>query len=105
LRPDVAGWRDILRSTDVLNGFREKIIDRFDSQKSFNWWHRTFGTQFHKVKVNKWFRPVFEAAQAYHDDASRLANEAADLAPGLLSNAKTGSFRAARKPRPYSRAS
>ena len=82
--PDIERWRDILKSPDVLKSLRQQIADQFQSQKTFNWWHRTIGSQYHKAKVDADFAKVYERAQQYLDDTSRLANEAADIAPGLL---------------------
>ncbi|URI08918.1 PLxRFG domain-containing protein [Aquincola tertiaricarbonis] len=75
---------DTLRSGDTLAKLQQKLADHFQSKKVFNWWHRTVGTQFHKAKVHKGFGRVYEAAQAFINDVSFVANDAADLAPGML---------------------
>lgn len=64
---------------------REFIEDTLTSQRGFNrWWHRTIGTQFHKSRINPYFRRTYEAVQRYLQDTSRMANAAADEAPDLL---------------------
>ena len=60
------------------------IHDVFTSQKTFNWWHRNLGSQFHKAQINKFFRRVFETTQSYEQDTARFASEAAELAPDLI---------------------
>jgi hypothetical protein len=61
-----------------------QLADLFQSTKAFNLWDKTVGTQYHKAQKNPHFRKVFEGAQKFLNDASRMANEAADLAPDLL---------------------
>lgn len=73
-----------LRSAPVRQSIRDRIADAFNTQRSFNWWHKSLGTQYHKAKIERHFAPVYELAQRYLDDTSRFANEAADLAPSLL---------------------
>lgn len=60
------------------------IHDVFTSQKTFNWWHRNLGSQFHKAQIDEDFRRVFESAQSYEQDTARFASEAAELAPDLI---------------------
>jgi len=73
-----------LRSAPVRQSIRDRIADAFNTQRSFNWWHKSLGTQYHKAKIERHFAPVYELAQRYLDDTSRFANEAADRAPDLL---------------------
>lgn len=54
------------------------------SVKSFNLWHRTVGTQYHKALINPAFGKVFNASMQLEKDAARMANDDADLAPSLL---------------------
>lgn len=58
-----------------------------DSAKTFNWWNRTLGSQFHKAKKSPEFARVYEIANAFIDDVSRFANRAADRARGVGSSA------------------
>jgi hypothetical protein len=60
------------------------LIERLSTNKTFNWWHKTVGTQFHKALVDKHFGKVFNRSMQFEQDMARLANEAADLAPSLL---------------------
>jgi hypothetical protein len=73
-----------LQSAPVRQSIRDRIADIFGTQKTFNWWHKSIGSQYHKAKIDADFRRVFEGAQQYLDDVSRFANEAADRAPGLV---------------------
>lgn len=68
----------------LAQGLRQKVADLFTNQKTFNWWHRNVGTQFHKAKIDSDFGRVYNLAQQYIDDISRFASEAADQAPDLL---------------------
>lgn len=68
----------------IAPALRDKLADVMKSQKQFNWWHRTIGTQYHKATTNREYRPVFEAAQRFVQDVSLIATEAADLAPAIL---------------------
>jgi hypothetical protein len=64
---------------------REKIGDLMNTTQTLNgWWHKTVVTQHHKAQIDKDFKRVFDAGQNYLHDVSRIANEAADLAPDLL---------------------
>lgn len=68
--------------------FRQRITDRlhdiFQSHRTFNAWHKTVGTQFHKAEVDKDFGRVFKKARAFEEDTSQFAMRAADEAPTLL---------------------
>jgi hypothetical protein len=75
---------EALQSAPVRQSIRDRVADIFATQKNFNWWHKSIGSQYHKAKIDADFRRAFEGAQAYLDDVSRFANEAADQAPGLL---------------------
>ena len=69
-------------AVDVL---KTHIQDRLQpSLNTFNWWHKSVGTQFHKAWKDKDYKKVFDKAQNYLNDTSRFAMESADLAPGLL---------------------
>lgn len=54
-----------------------------------SWWDKTLGTQYAKAAKFPAFKRVFDLAQQYLDDTSTLANEAADLAPGILPKLET----------------
>ena len=61
------------------------LIDRLSTNKTFNWWHKTVGTQFHKALIDKkHFGKVFSRSMQFEQDLAKMANEAADLAPSLL---------------------
>lgn len=62
----------------------ERLQDYMQTSKTFNWWHKSVGTQYHKAQVDDDFRPVFEQGQAFLADISRIAMETAEKAPDLL---------------------
>lgn len=62
----------------------EVVADLFHSDRSFNWWHRSVGTQYHKAQVDPDFKRVFDKAQDHIHEFSRAALESADRAPTLL---------------------
>ena len=70
----------------ILGGAVElgKDVIGADSAKTFNWWHKTIGSQMHKAKISPAFRRVFDRAQAFIDDVSKYATVAANEAPDLL---------------------
>jgi hypothetical protein len=72
---------DVRESAEKLTA---NLVDRLSTDKTFNWWHKTVGTQFHKALVDKHFGKVFNRSMQFEQDMARLANEAADLAPSLL---------------------
>lgn len=50
--------------------------------KTFGWYHKTIGTQFHKAKLDpEHDGRVFNLARQFIDDVSRFGTAAADLAP------------------------
>ena len=63
---------------------RNTFNDFLATQKSFDWWNNTVGTQYHKAQKDKDFKRAFDATQDYIGDVSRIANDAADLARNLL---------------------
>jgi hypothetical protein len=69
---------------DNAQNITSGLIERLSTNKTFNWWHKTVGTQFHKALVDKHFGKVFNRSMQFEQDMARLANEAADLAPSLL---------------------
>lgn len=68
----------------TLNSVRQNVTDRLTSQRSFNWWNRTVGTQYQKAMQNEQFKRVFDIGQRYLQDTSQFAMNAADLAPTIL---------------------
>jgi adenine/guanine phosphoribosyltransferase-like PRPP-binding protein len=63
---------------------RDAFHDIATTQKTFNWWNNTVGTQYQKAEQDKHFKRAFDATQNYILDVSRLANDAADRARDLL---------------------
>lgn len=64
---------------------RRGLGDYLQSAKTFNWWHRSIGTQYHKAQVDtEYFKPVFDKGQEYLTDVTLLAMEAEKEAQGLL---------------------
>ncbi|MFO7189934.1 MAG: PLxRFG domain-containing protein [Pseudomonadota bacterium] len=69
----------------TIAAVRQKIGDMLDTRRTFNrWWHSTVGTQYHKAQVDPDFGRVFNQAQEYLTDVSRIALAAAEAAPDIL---------------------
>ncbi len=79
---------DTLRSAATAKGMANMAADLMQSDRSFNWWHRTIGTQFQKAKADADFGRVYEAAQDYLHDTSAFANDSAALAPDVVPQLK-----------------
>lgn len=79
---------DTLRSAATAKGLADIAADLMQSDRSFNWWHRTIGTQYQKAKDNADFGAVYDAAQTYLHDTSAFANDAAALAPDVVPQLK-----------------
>lgn len=80
---DIDSFRNKLESrlpTKAANAIR----DVFTTHKTFNWYHRTLGTQGYKATLSKEYKRVVEATTMYEQDIARIASEAADLAPDLV---------------------
>lgn len=60
------------------------LSDIFNTRETFNWLHKSVGTQHHKASLDSDFKRVYESAMSFENDVSRLANEAADFAPDLI---------------------
>ncbi len=76
---------DILFSRPALvQRVTDRAADLFQSSKTFNLWHKTVGTQFHKASVDPQFGRVFKIGQRFLQDTSQFAMDAADQAPDLL---------------------
>jgi hypothetical protein len=92
LQPDeVAGEAKQSRSSAPLDirtlapQLAARLNDAVRTQRKFNWWHRTVGTQYAKAEASPLeYKPVFAAAQAFVQDTSLIATEAADRAPDIL---------------------
>jgi N12 class adenine-specific DNA methylase len=81
---------DTLRSAATEQGLRNLWADHLQSDKTFNWWHNTIGTQFQKAKADPvHFGPVYEATQDYLHDTSAFANDAAAFAPDVVPQLKS----------------
>jgi hypothetical protein len=77
------------RATPVAQAVQQTAHDLLKSQRTFNWWHRTVGTQFHKAEQHAGYKRVYDKAQEYLSDTSAFANDPADLAPSVLPQVKT----------------
>lgn len=80
--------RDRLERSDSLiaNKLANVMNNLFkiDTTDTFNWWHKTVGSQFHKAQIDRHFGRVFNRAQQFIEDVARYGTEAADMAPDLL---------------------
>lgn len=96
-RGGAGGIDDFAQSRSGRRAIRERIAGAFDavvggnSVRTFNWWNRTIGSQYHKAKKSPEFRRVYDLAHAFVDDVSRFANEAADRAKNILPHLDTWS--------------
>lgn len=81
---------EFFASSQGRRSVRDRIGDVFsavtssDGVRTFNWWNRTVGSQYHKAKKSPEFRKVYELAHAYVDEISRIANSAAGQAKNIL---------------------
>jgi hypothetical protein len=71
-------------ATTFADRARDAFHDIATTQKTFNWWNNTVGTQYQKAAQDQHFKRAFDATQNYILDVSRLANDAADRARDLL---------------------
>lgn len=69
---------------DIASVVKSNIGTLFESERTFNWWHRTIGTQFHKALVSPAFGRVFWEGQAQINDTNRFAAQAEQKAPDVL---------------------
>lgn len=79
-----AATLDSMMSAATARNVADRFNDLTRTAESFNWWHKTVGTQFHKAKTNPQFKRVYDKAQEYLHDTSAFANDPADLAADLL---------------------
>lgn len=77
---------DSIRSLTTQKGATDALNDLFRTQKTFNsWWHQTVATQYHKAQVDpEHFGKVYQAGQDYLHDTNAFANDAANLAPDVI---------------------
>lgn len=73
------------RGQDNLADRAKSYLASFlDSDRTFNWWHRSVGTQYHKATVSAPFRRVFNEGQAFLTDTNRFSMQAEEKAPQVL---------------------
>ncbi|BEP54548.1 hypothetical protein GmRootV118_17920 [Variovorax sp. V118] len=84
---------DIMFSRSKVAGYARmataELNKAFSAPGTLSWWDKTVGTMYHLAERSPAFKPVFEAAQAFVDDVSFFANDAAELAPKLLPKLET----------------
>ena len=78
-----------MRSAPVVRQIQQRAHELLATKRTFNWWHRTVGTQYHKAQVDADFGKVYTAAQDFIHDTSAFANDPANLAPDLLPQLKS----------------
>jgi N12 class adenine-specific DNA methylase len=81
-----ATWES-LRSAPTLRAVTENVKAVVENHKAFNrfnWYEKSFSTQYNKARKDADFRRVFEAAQQQVDDTARYAIESETLAPDVL---------------------
>jgi hypothetical protein len=83
-RNSLAQMADSMTRPEGRKLLAQRISGIFKPTGSFNWWHKTVGSQFHKASINDHFAAVYHRAQQYLDDISMFATDAADEAPDLL---------------------
>jgi len=89
--------RSLAASLNVaLNDAREVKLpagyvvgDLFDRAGTLHWWHKSVGTMHNLAERNPLFKRVFDGVQAFTNDTSYYATEAADLAPTILPKLET----------------
>lgn len=87
--PAFSRLTDTLREATTKRGLSDLASDLFTSQKTFNWWHRSVGTQYHKASVSPEFKAVYDRTQDYLHDTTAFATDAAGAAPDLLPQLNT----------------
>lgn len=78
--PNKASILDFQLRDTVTHGLQDALT----TQRSFNLWDRTVGTQLNKALKNPMFKRVYDGVQNFLNDSSQMMMEAADLAPDLL---------------------
>lgn len=68
----------------VTNDVTSYTAQLLHTDETFNWWHRSVGTQQHKAFINADFAKVYDESQKFLADVSTFANTAADEALSLL---------------------
>jgi methyl-accepting chemotaxis protein len=83
--PDVTFARLQVPSAHAIRErLTQAISDHFTTERTFNWWNRTVGSQVEKARKSPEFKRVFDKVQDFIHDTSRFAMRASDLAPTLL---------------------
>jgi N12 class adenine-specific DNA methylase len=81
---------DTLKSATTARGAANLAHDLLHSDRTFNWWHRTIGTQYQKAQDDpQHFKPVYDAAQDYLHDINTFANDPAAAAPDVVPQLKS----------------
>lgn len=83
-----ADIRYSMSSPEWLDKYQGKastaIADYLSTSKTFNWWHKSVGSQFHKALKDAHFAKVFNRSMQFEQDLAKMANEDADKAPSIL---------------------
>uniref|UniRef100_UPI00289DFD56 PLxRFG domain-containing protein n=1 Tax=Comamonas sp. TaxID=34028 RepID=UPI00289DFD56 len=69
---------------DMRSQVRDSLNSRFAHPGTLSWWHKTIGTMYNLAEQSPAFKKVYQSAQAYIDDISQYALDAADRAPNLI---------------------
>lgn len=69
---------------DLRSQVGEALNTRFNHPGTLSWWHKTIGTMYNLAEQSPDFKKVYQSAQAYIDDISQYALDAADHAPNLV---------------------
>jgi hypothetical protein len=69
---------------DVYEDVANRVSDMWTTQKRFNVWHRTVGTQYHKAQKHAGFRRVFDGIQRFLRDTTQIALQSEAMAPDIL---------------------
>lgn len=81
--------QDPLLSRAGFRQVQQVVSDLFRTDKTFNWWHRTVGTQYHKAQIDRDFGRVFRIGQDYLQDTNYYSAVAEEEAPDLLLRLET----------------
>lgn len=87
---------------DLRSQVGEALNSRLSHPGTLSWWHKTIGTMYNLAEQSPAFKKVYQSAQAYIDDISQYALDAADRAPNLIPRLED--WRSAIKKRPVSTA-
>jgi hypothetical protein len=84
MRPAAKRPQRLFVNAGLMGQAQNVISDTLRTSKTFNLWHKTVGTQYHKAQADADFKPVFDGMQNFLNDSSQMMMEAAELAPDLL---------------------